>query len=189
MKENTNEVVSPELNALDKELLTTLKEEQTEKMKKEFTRLESLKSSKGNAAKIFKLRSEILGSKKCSQEPTAVKDPITGEMEMDPTKIKEIIITFCKNLLTNRSPSLGYESDILIKKQLHEVTMAEIISNDIEDLQLEMFNNSLRELWIKKGDKYKFVAKSGYDFKNALFSLFQQVWRQEKYLRDGKTLK
>ena len=52
--------------------------------------------------------------------------------------------------------------------------MKERIEDGNSILTLEMFNKSLEELW-----KYQFIIKSGYDFKNALFSLFQLVWDKE----------
>ena len=43
-----------------------------------------------------------------------------------------------------------------------------------------MFNDSLKELCSKKGGKYDFLSKSGYDFRNALFHLFKLVWKKEE---------
>ena len=92
---------------MDKYLVKTLKDGKAEKAKREFIRLERVKNSKRDVTRIFKLKNEIVGSKKSLQEPTSGRDPITGEIEMDPAKIKENGITFCENFLTNRDPSPG----------------------------------------------------------------------------------
>ena len=44
---------------------------------------------------------------------------------------------------------------------------------------MEMFNKCMEELWKKKGTKYEFIVKGGFDFKNALFCLFNSVWKNE----------
>ena len=180
LAEGKSENVEDKIIQLDSELLEALKEEQKYKVEKELLKLETVKSTKGNAARVFKLKTEIVGNKKSPQEPTVVKDPDTGEMVTDPTRIKEIIITFVKNLLTNREPSPGYETDLHIKRLLHETRMSEKLDDDIEGLSIEMFNDSLKELCTKKGGKYDFLSKSGYDFRNALFHLFKLVWKKEE---------
>ena len=53
-------------------------------------RLENTRKKKGNAAKVFELKNELVGAKKCAQEPTSILDPKTGEvMEENPTFVKK----------------------------------------------------------------------------------------------------
>ena len=182
----TNEA---EIEKLDAKLLETLKEEQKVNMERDLTHLKRLENSKGNAARVFRLKSDIVGGKKNPQEPTAVKDPVTGEIVTDPTKIKNIVISFVKQLLTNRLPSIGYENDLYVKRLLHETRMSERLEADIEYLSMDMFNNSLKELWRKKGKKYEFLVKGGNDMKRALFCLFYEVWRQETIPTNWKNTK
>ena len=120
-----------------------------------------------------------MGPKKAAQEPTAVIDPQTGMFVLDPTKIKEVVLEFCKKLLTNREPSEGYESDLELKRSLHNVRMEEIIEEDIGHVSLEMFNKTVEELWKKKKEKYKFIINAGFDLKDVLFQLFNSVWESE----------
>ena len=86
---------------------------------------------------------------------------------------------FCTNLLTNRAPKPEYVEELEAKKLVHHVRMDERVEDDVENLTEEMFNKALREIWMKKGKKYEFTIKGGYDMKNALFHLFQKVWSEE----------
>ena len=102
---------------------------------------------KGNAAKIFKLRDNVVGGKKKSPEATVIRNPETNEIVMKPDEIKKVTLKFCKNLLTNRLPNQGYEEDINVKRRLHEQRMEEEIVGDVDELLIEMFNSLLKELW------------------------------------------
>ena len=144
-------------------------------------RIEKIRSSKGKTAAQFALKNEIIGSKKLSKEPTSIKFPVSNEMISEPERIKETVLHYCKSILTNRPPKDEYE-DVKIKKILHEVRMQEKVEDDVELLSLEMFNNSLKQLWEKK-DKYAFVLKSGYSLKHALFGLFNEVWQKTKIIQ------
>ena len=46
-----------------------------------------------------------------------MKDPVTGVIKTDPQDIRETVLKYCKNLLTNREPSSGFEIDLTIKKE------------------------------------------------------------------------
>ena len=52
--------------------------------------------------------------------------------------------------------------------------------NDVEEISLDMFNDCLEKLWRKKGNKYQFLMKAGYDLKNALFCILNSVWKSEE---------
>ena len=105
-------------------------------------KFETLKYKKRNAAKVFKLNNVLVGGKKKSQDPIAIKDPKSGEVLTDPKTIKETIATFLKELLTNCPPSHGYEIDLELKRKLHEVRMKERIEDGNSTLTLEMFNKN-----------------------------------------------
>ena len=52
-----------EIEKIDKEIIVELNEEQKEAHKKEMTKLEMTKKSKGNSARIFQLKNDVIGSK------------------------------------------------------------------------------------------------------------------------------
>ena len=89
------------------------------------------------------------------------------------------MVKYCKTLLTNRPPSIGYEDILQIKRSLHEKRMKENVDNDPAEMSVEIFNKSLEELWKNKKRKYEFILRGGYSLKNALYHLFKKVWETE----------
>ena len=81
--------------------------------------------------------------------------------------------------MKNRDPRLEFKEDVDAKILLHEIRMTERVENDVEELTVEMFNKAMKTVWQKKGEKYDFLIKGGYDLKNAIFSLFKKVWNEE----------
>ena len=175
-----------DVKKIDVEILKTLKKQQKEKLEKEMKMLENLKNKKGNAAKVFQLKKEIVGGKKAEQEPMAIKDPETDKLVTNPSEIKKVVLKHCQNVLKTRPPKPEYEEDVNAKKLIHEIRMRERVDGDIEELTLDMFNKSLREVCKKKGKKYEFILNAGYDLKNSLFFLFKRVWEEEKIPRTWK---
>ena len=69
-------------------------EEKSEKlMKSQWKKTEDIvneikNSTKVRLARIFKMKDEIMGGKKTGQEPAAMKDPETGDIDMKPGKLQ-----------------------------------------------------------------------------------------------------
>ena len=140
----------------------------------------SLKKEKGRAAAIFKLKENISGPKKNPLDPVILIDPETGFEVMEPEEIKRVSLRYCVKLLTNREPKDQYVDIFRQKECLHWLRMKEYVSQDIDELTLDMFNNTLRSLARKKADKYKFIIKGGQSLMNAIFNTFTSIWRSEK---------
>ena len=117
------------LNELDEKMVVALKSMQREALNKEEERLTEVKTRKGKTAALFSLKENIVGWKKQTQEPTSVIDPETREVISDPQDIRAVVLKYCKTLLTNRPPAIGYEINIEIKRKLHEKRMEEIVTN------------------------------------------------------------
>ena len=58
--------------------------------------------------------------------------------------------------------------------------MSDQVTDDIEELPLNLFNKALKKVNEKPGDKYKFIVRGGFSLKNALFTLFSIVWKTEQ---------
>ena len=145
----------------------------------ELESLSNLRESKGKTAALFQLKNKVVGSRKASQEPTTIIDPDSGAVVFTPNKIKETILKYCKNLLTNRMPHKDYEEDIEIKRVLHKKRMDEKVENDISSITVQIFNKSMEEVWKEKKTKYQFILNAGNSLKNALFHLYRTVWEEE----------
>ena len=77
-------------------------------------------------------------------------------------------------------PKDEYAEDYMIKEFVHDVSMAEKIEENIEELSIDKFNKTYEILTKKLGSKYDFIVKGGPSMKAALFKLCQVVWRTEK---------
>ena len=161
---------------LEKEICIELKERQRMKLNEEIEFLNKVKESKGKAAAIFKLKENILGKKKSTDEPSSIFDPMTNTHSFKPSDIVRISADYCEELLKNDDPKEGFEEDILFKRRIHSLRMKENVDNNVE-LTREMFDNSLKNLKAKK-NKYNFVLNAGNSLHNAMFKLFKVVWNK-----------
>ena len=66
-----------------------MQEMQKKQLSKELKALDDIINSKGKNTAIFKLKDNILGSKKTSQDQEAITDPDTGELVYTPSEIKK----------------------------------------------------------------------------------------------------
>ena len=69
-------------NATDEELL----QRQSKKIENSILKLKS--QNLGGVGSVFKMKEVIIGQKKAGQEPTAIKDPITGDLVVANDEIK-----------------------------------------------------------------------------------------------------
>ena len=160
----------------EKEMSNIIMAEQRASLDKKLSKIVDIKNSKGGCAAIFKLRDDVIGPKKLGQEQTAMIHPESNELIFNKDDIKDLTVKYCADLLTNRNPKRGFEEDIDLKNLVHDIRMLE---NDNFDLTEEMFEGSLKELSIKKKDKYSFILNGGEDLKKAVFALFKKVWESE----------
>ena len=134
---------------VDERICEELKAMERRDMEKDINKLHDMKRRKGNAAVAFNIKDRVLGSKKNSDEPTAVKNPITNEMTFEPKEIVKVCADYCENLLKNREPIDGFQEDLEMKRIIHNVRMKETIKNDVKFSE-EMFLKTFNELKKKK---------------------------------------
>ena len=180
MQKNSDDDSSNVIQTIDSEMASVIKAMQQQKFSNEIKTLEELKRTKGKAAATFKLRDSILGAKKNPLEPIILIDPITGEEVNTPNEIKRVSVEFCERLLRNREPKDEYSHVIKSYERLHTERMQELIEGDIDELPLSAYNRVLEIIKKKPGEKYQFIKKAGSSFHEALFKLFQIVWKTEK---------
>ena len=78
----------------DKKLI----ERQTKKIEEEIINIKSQKI--GRIGSVFEMKELIDGPKKPSQEPTAIKDPVSGDLVVASTEIKRVTLAYCVDNLT-----------------------------------------------------------------------------------------
>ena len=115
LRNKTNTEKDEEIKVLEEKITKEVLSTQRIKLEKEIEELKNMKSKKGKSAVIFNLKDRIVGKKKTIQEATTMVDPETKEDLKTRKKIKEASLSYCVDLLTNRSPKPGLEEDLRLQ--------------------------------------------------------------------------
>ena len=92
-------------NKIRKELLELERNE----FEKNLKYLADIRNKKGSSAAIFKLKEQILGSKKSGQDAVCMEDPDTGQIIVEKESLKNASVRYVSKLLTNRDPKEEYK--------------------------------------------------------------------------------
>ena len=122
-KKNISKVQKESKEDVDHSDIALLKR-QSQRMEEEILKIRSGKQ--GRTVNVFKMKDVIMGSKKCGQEASAIRDPKTGELVVSSEQIKEVTLTYCVNNLKKH-----YKDDNL-KKRLHELRMEDMEGEGFE---------------------------------------------------------
>ena len=163
---------------IDNNICEELKQRQKKSFEKELKHLRDTKERKGNSAVIFGLKDKIIGKKKDGDEPSSIIDPKTNREVFKPKEIVSACADYVENLLTNKVPKEEFQLNLEWKKRIHSVRMEETDDSQSE-LTREMFETTLKELKKKGSRKYQSILKAGNSLLNAIFRLFQVVWKTE----------
>ena len=147
---------------------------------KEIESLTMIKKSKGMSAAVYKLKEKVLGPKEPLLDAMPIEDPESGVLITDPEEINEATLKYCLGLLEDRKPKPEYKEIYEKKLDLHKQRMTEHVDNDMDELNYVQFTEALTTVAKKHSDKYKFLLKAGQSLLDALFRLFQLVWRHEE---------
>ena len=148
-------------------------------VEKEFENIAKMKLTKGRTAAVFKTFDKIRGKSKDGPELVAMKNPETDEFIFSPDELKAVSIKYCVNLLQNKKVDPEYSDEIEYENLLHYLRIKDDCKED-QELYREDFENRLKEIEAKSGGKYKFLLRSGNGFKNCVFRLFNQIWKEEE---------
>jgi hypothetical protein len=87
-------------------------------------RINTVKGQKlGRVGSIFKIKECIMGPKKGTQEPTAVRDPISGDIVVANEEIKRVTLEYCVKNLENSTPDPEVELDTNIKQNSAQLSL------------------------------------------------------------------
>ena len=95
-------------------------------------------------------------------------------------EIKRVSLAYAVDLLKNREPKKEFIDVIKHKEELHQERLKEIVHDDLDELPEDLFNETLKQISEKPGNKYEFIKKAGYSYIQALYQLFSTVWKTEK---------
>jgi hypothetical protein len=127
-----NESDDSEINQIESQIKEELLMQQKQNFENKLKCLDNMRNQKGNSAAIFKLKEQILGSKKTGPEAVSMEDPETGLMIVEKESLKKASVKYVSTLLTNRSPKEEYKREFEIMENLHNLRTAEHLQNDAE---------------------------------------------------------
>ena len=124
-KGNKTNVNKDNLTVEEEESIRNLMKMQTGKIEEENMKIKS--PNLGRVGNIFKMKDVIKGPKKGMQEPTAVKDPNSGDFVVYNEEIKKVTLAYCVNdLQKKKSESLGLQ----VKKLAHDIRIEDEEDDD-----------------------------------------------------------
>ena len=151
---------------------------QSQKMEDEIIRVKS--QNLGRVGSIFKMKEVLNGPKKGGQEPTAIKDPITGELVVSNEEIKKVTLAYCVDNLTKKSTDKDVEKEKELRKTAHELRMKE---EDTEELEIGWndFEEVMKKFGLKKTKSYDFLLNSGKRYKEVMFKFCKKMIAAEEF--------
>ena len=142
--------------------------------------LNNLKKTKnGKAGQVWAVRKKVIGEKKTQTLPTAIIDPETNKLVVNPNKIKEVTLKYCINTLTNNDPEDAFENQITNKKEKVKDLLKE--TNGEFETSKEIFDFNVKKFKRSHKKNYDFLTKSGSKFQEAVFKLCQKMFKQETF--------
>ena len=107
------------------------------------------KTGAGRIARIFKLKLKIVGGKKARQEPTAIKDPETGDLLVSTKDIKKTTLKYCVKNLENNQVVEPVKAIVMLKEKLHSLRMEEDTKEEFE-VDMEEFDDVVKKVQRQK---------------------------------------
>ena len=177
IKKAINNVVDETIDSNDNK---NLLEQQRKDVEKEFEHIKNLKLTKGKTAAVFKTFDKIRGKSKDGPELVTMKNPETNEFIFKPEEIRETSLKYCVNLLNNKKIDPAFQNEIDFENLIHYLRMKTVQDDDDEEeLSRKDFDMRVKKMAEKSKEKYRFILKSGEGYKNCIYRLFSQIWKEE----------
>ena len=136
-------------------------------------------SKQGRAGSIFKMKKEIAGPKKISQETSAIRDPNTGELLVNKEEIKKATLKYCVENLQNNTPDKDIE-DTVKKRKERQLKIMKDKSGEGFEVSKEEFEIVLSKFASKETKTYDFLLKAGNKYKESMYSLCKRIIENEE---------
>ena len=194
LKQIENEM-NREMIIARRKLLQQLIEEEEEKQEKRriLHIANNLKKESGFDANAFwKFQERTKGRK--SEPATAMIDD-EGNIEEDPTKIKEIYRTFYQKLLKDREPENEEEQEMQqLKEKCIEVMMKKAQNLEIKEITVEEYEGMKKKLKKKKapdeeGWRYEWISNAGTEMEESIQLMLNEVRKQKRQPEQWKNMR
>ena len=120
------------------------------------------------------MKQKVLGGKKVKQEPSAVRDPLTGDLMVSSSDIKRTTLQYCIDNLKNNKASKNVEVTQKLKEFMHKLRMLEDNHDEFE-IEKDEFDDVLKHFAKKDTKSYDFLLKTGESYKEAIFMLCRMM--------------
>ena len=152
-------------DATDEDLLKS----QSKKIEEEIIKLKSQKL--GRVGSVFKMKEVINGPKKPSQEPTAIRDPNTGDLIVSNEEIRKVTLAYCADNLSRKSQGRMAQ----LRNDLNKMRMTD--SGDDEEFRIlkSDFEGVLKKFESKSTKSYDFILKAGKKYKDVMYKLCKKM--------------
>ena len=119
VSDHSDEIEEEKLIEIEGCIASKLQEKQQVNFQKEISDLLDVKTKKGNAAALFKLKEKVVGAKNLETEAVTIVDPASGLEVTSAKELRHVTLTYCHGVLTNRQPTADYEDDLKMKVAVH----------------------------------------------------------------------
>ena len=75
------------------------------------------KTKNGKVGRVWAIRKKVIGRKKVDMLPSAIRDPATKKLVVNTTNIKETVLRYCVETLSNNEPEERFKEEIVKKKE------------------------------------------------------------------------
>ena len=141
------------------------------------------KTGAGRMLRIFKLKQKIVGSRRVGQEPSAIKDPETGDLLVSSEDIKKASLNYCVNNLKNNEVSEKVKVLVSLKENLHRMRMMEDTKEEF-DVEIEEYEDVLNKFKKKDTKCYDLLTKAGENYQTAVGSFIRRMIKEEVFPQD-----
>ena len=165
----------------DKDLDEDVLRRQSQRMEDEINNIK--KTGCGRLARIFKLKKKIVGDRKIGQEPSAIKDPDTGELLVSSKDIKTTTLKYCVDNLKDNKVSKNVEVIVKLKEGLHKMRMEEDTKHEFE-VDKEEIEAVVEKFKSKDTNSYDFLLKAGEGYQEAMGKCIMRMIKEETFPED-----
>ena len=106
------------------------------------------KTKNGKVGRVWAIRKKIIGRKKVDMLPSAISDQATKKLVVNTTNIKETVLRYCVETLSNNEPEERFKEEI-VKKKEYVTNRLDMNDGNFEGT-IETFEGSIKKFKISR---------------------------------------
>ena len=162
----------------DSDKLNDVLQNQAQRMEDEINEVK--KTRVGRLARVFKMKQKIVGSKKAGQEPTAIKDPESGDLLVSGSEIRKASLNYCINNLKNNPVAEKVKVIVHLKEKLHAMRMKKVTIDEF-DIETEEYKEVVKRFTAKDTKSYDFLIKADEKYQEAMGNFIKRMIKKEEF--------